>query len=95
LNYLLKKITFVGALLLGASFQANAADPILVGVAITQSPPGSVVQGAQIKDALEIYRDIVNAKGGVLGRPIQLVFEDSQGLPEKGRSAVEKLITKR
>jgi len=94
LNYLLKKITFVGALLLGASFQANAADSILVGVAITQSPPGSVVQGAQIKDALEIYRDIVNAKGGVLGRPIQLVFEDSQGLPEKGRSAVEKLITK-
>ena len=30
----------------------------------------------------------------MLDRPIQLVFEDSQGLPEKGRSAVEKLITK-
>ena len=94
LKHLSKQLLLAGALLLGASFQAGAADPILIGISITQSPPGSVVQGTQIKDALEIYRDIVNAKGGVLGRPIQLVFEDSQGLPEKGRSAVEKLITK-
>jgi ABC-type branched-subunit amino acid transport system substrate-binding protein len=94
LRHLSKQLLLAGAVLFGASFQVGAADPILIGISITQSPPGSVVQGTQIKDALEIYRDMVNAKGGVLGRPIQLVFEDSQGLPEKGRSAVEKLITK-
>jgi branched-chain amino acid transport system substrate-binding protein len=94
LSHLSKQLLLAGAVLFGASFQVGAADPILIGISITQSPPGSVVQGTQIKDALEIYRDMVNAKGGVLGRPIQLVFEDSQGLPEKGRSAVEKLITK-
>ena len=94
LKHLSKQLFLASALLFGASFQVGAADPILIGISITQSPPGSVVQGTQIKDALEIYRDMVNAKGGVLGRPIQLVFEDSQGLPEKGRSAVEKLITK-
>ena len=94
LNHLSKQLLLASALLFSASFQVGAADPILIGISITQSPPGSVVQGTQIKDALEIYRDMVNAKGGVLGRPIQLVFEDSQGLPEKGRSAVEKLITK-
>jgi len=94
LKHLSKQLLLASALLFGASFQVGAADPILIGISITQSPPGSVVQGTQIKDALEIYRDMVNAKGGVLGRPIQLVFEDSQGLPEKGRSAVEKLITK-
>ena len=70
-----------------------AADPIVVGVSITQSPPGSVVQGTQVKDGMEIYKDIVNAKGGVLGRPIKLLYEDSQGIPEKGRAAVEKLIS--
>ena len=37
---------------------------------------------------------MINAKGGLLGRPIKLVIEDNQGLPEKGRSAVEKLITR-
>src|SRR5512142_890810 len=73
---------------------AFAADPIAVGVSIAQSPPGSVVQGTQVKDGLEIVKDIVNAKGGVLGRPIKLIYEDNQGIPEKGRAASEKLITK-
>ncbi|MBC7470666.1 MAG: ABC transporter substrate-binding protein [Ramlibacter sp.] len=72
---------------------ALAADPILIGVSLTQSPPGSVVQGAQVKDGMEIVKDLVNARGGVLGRPIKLLYEDNQGIPEKGRAATEKLIT--
>ena len=68
-------------------------NPILIGVSLTQSPPGSVVQGTQVKDGMEILKDIVNAKGGVLGRQIKLVYEDNQGIPEKGRAAVEKLIS--
>jgi branched-chain amino acid transport system substrate-binding protein len=71
-----------------------AADPIPIGVSIAQSPPGSVVQGTQVKDGLEIVKDMVNARGGVLGRPIKLIYEDNQGVPEKGRAATEKLITK-
>jgi branched-chain amino acid transport system substrate-binding protein len=71
-----------------------AADPIPIGISIAQSPPGSVVQGTQVKDGLEIVKDMVNAKGGVLGRPIKLIYEDNQGVPEKGRAATEKLITK-
>ena len=72
---------------------ALAVDPILIGVSLTQSPPGSVVQGAQVKDGMEIVKDLVNARGGVLGRPIKLLYEDNQGIPEKGRAATEKLIT--
>jgi len=67
-------------------------NPILIGVSLTQSPPGSVVQGTQVKDGMEILKDIVNAKGGVLGRQIKILYEDNQGIPEKGRAAVEKLI---
>jgi branched-chain amino acid transport system substrate-binding protein len=73
---------------------AGAADPIKVGVSLAQSPPGSVVQGTQVRDGLEIIKDLVNKQGGVLGRPIALVYEDDQGIPEKGRAAVEKLITR-
>ncbi|HWH40732.1 MAG TPA: ABC transporter substrate-binding protein [Usitatibacter sp.] len=72
---------------------AFAADPIAIGVSIAQSPPGSVVQGTQVKDGLEIVKDMVNAQGGVLGRPVKLIYEDDQGIPEKGRAAAEKLIT--
>ncbi len=73
---------------------AAAAEPVLVGVSLAQSPPGSVIQGTRIKQGLEIMKDMVNSKGGVLGRPLVLLYEDNQGIPEKGRAATEKLITK-
>src|SRR5207253_8327847 len=75
------------------SAPAAAQEPIAIGISIAQSPPGSVVQGVQVKDGVEIMKDIINAKGGVLGRPIKLIYEDNQGVPEKGRAAAEKLIT--
>jgi len=71
-----------------------AADPIVVGVSIAQSPPGSVVQGTQVKDGIDIVARMLNDKGGVLGRPLKIVYEDNQGIPEKGRAAAEKLITR-
>ncbi|NEX64874.1 ABC transporter substrate-binding protein [Noviherbaspirillum galbum] len=80
------------ALLAGGN--AVAADPIAIGISIAQSPPGSVVQGTQVKDGVEIVKDMINAQGGVLGRQIKLVYEDNQGIPEKGRAASEKLISK-
>lgn len=83
-------LAILGALLAGA---AIAQEPIAIGISIAQSPPGSVVQGVQVKDGVEIMKDLINAKGGVLGRPIKLVYEDNQGIPEKGRAAAEKLIT--
>jgi branched-chain amino acid transport system substrate-binding protein len=84
----------LAVLLAVASLEARTAEPIKVGVPIAQSPPGSVVQGAQVRDGLEIVKEMVNKQGGVLGRPISLVYEDDQGVPEKGRAAVEKLITR-
>jgi len=90
----LLRATFLGLFLGFITQTIFAAEPILIGLSITRSPPGSVIQGTQIKDAMEIYTDIINAQGGLLGRPVKLVIEDNQGLPEKGRSAVEKLITK-
>jgi branched-chain amino acid transport system substrate-binding protein len=83
------------SLALSAFFATSvfAADPIAIGVSIAQSPPGSVVQGTQVKDGLEIVKDMINKQGGVMGRQVKLVYEDDQGIPEKGRAAAEKLIT--
>jgi ABC-type branched-subunit amino acid transport system substrate-binding protein len=72
----------------------QAADPVVIGVSIAQSPPGSVVQGTQVKDGIEIITKMINDEGGVLGRPLKIVYEDNQGIPEKGRAAVEKLISR-
>jgi branched-chain amino acid transport system substrate-binding protein len=83
---------FAAALL--ATQAAFAADPIKVGVPIALSPPGSVPQGTQVRDALLVTAGMINDAGGVLGRPIELIIEDDQGIPEKARAAVEKLITR-
>ena len=44
------------------------------------------------KRSYEIALEEINAKGGVKGKKIVLVFEDSQGKPEVARSIAEKLI---
>jgi branched-chain amino acid transport system substrate-binding protein len=79
---------------LGAGFGASAAadeHPIPIGLSLTQSPPGAVIQGEEVLRGHLIGRDIVNEEG-VLGRQIELHVQDSQGIPERGRAAVERLI---
>lgn len=76
------------------STPALAVEPIKIGVTLAMSPPGSVIQGTQLRDGLDIAKKMINDQGGVLGRPIELVYEDTQGIPEKARAAAEKLITK-
>lgn len=80
----------LGMMLAGS---VSAADTVPVGVLVTRSPPGSVIQGTQVLDGLHIAQKIINAKGGVLGKQIKLLVEDTSGQPEKARSGAEKLIT--
>src|ERR1700686_3401919 len=89
----MKRFFLLAVFAAATAASAIAQEPIAIGISIAQSPPGSVVQGVQVKDGVEIMKDMINAKGGVLGRPIKLVYEDNQGIPEKGRAATEKLIT--
>jgi branched-chain amino acid transport system substrate-binding protein len=43
--------------------------------------------------ALEIWRDDVNAKGGLLGRPVELVYYDDQSNPSNVPGIYTKLLT--
>lgn len=84
----------IAAALVVPAVQGQEKGPIRIGAIIAQSPPGSVVQGTQVRDGLEVARDILNDKGGILGRKVELVFEDGQGVPERGRAAAERLIAR-
>ena len=48
--------------------------------------------GKQVIVALEIWRDDVNAKGGLLGRPVELVYYDDQTAPANVPAIYTKLI---
>ncbi|MGA8616864.1 MAG: amino acid ABC transporter substrate-binding protein [Xanthobacteraceae bacterium] len=70
---------------------AKAADPIKVGM--TMALTGGVAPiGKQVLAALQIWRDDVNAKGGLLGRPVEFVFYDDQSNPANIPSLYTKLI---
>jgi branched-chain amino acid transport system substrate-binding protein len=72
---------------------AEAADPIKVGWVGPLSPPGGYAEGALMKQAAQLAADEINAKGGVLGRPIEVVFQDTRGQPEEGTAVAERLIS--
>jgi branched-chain amino acid transport system substrate-binding protein len=71
---------------------AKAADPIRVGTSLALTG-GVAPIGKQVLAALQIWRDDVNAKGGLLGRPIELVFYDDQSNPANVPQLYTKLIT--
>ncbi|TAM84844.1 MAG: ABC transporter substrate-binding protein [Candidimonas sp.] len=81
------------AMALGPNGPAQAAQPILIGASLAESPPGSVVQGTEIKEGLNIMAKMINDKGGVLGRPLKIIYQNDQGIPSQGQAAVTKLIT--
>jgi branched-chain amino acid transport system substrate-binding protein len=84
-------LVVVPVLLMGVP--AEAADPIKVGWVGPLSPPGGYAEGALMKQAAQLAADEINAKGGVLGRPIEVVFQDTRGQPEEGTAVAERLIS--
>jgi branched-chain amino acid transport system substrate-binding protein len=69
----------------------SAAEPIKLGEVGPLSPPGGYADGQLMKDAAILATDEINAKGGVLGRPIAVSYQDTRGLPEEGTAAAERL----
>lgn len=80
------------AALLSVPAPAAAAEPIKVGFSMALT--GGVAQnGKQLLIALELWRDDVNAKGGLLGRPVEFVYYDDQSNPNNVPGIYTKLIT--
>ena len=82
-------VAVIGVLLLPLT--AKAAEPIKVGLSVALTG-GVAPIGKQVLAALQIWRDDVNAKGGLLGRPVELVFYDDQSNPQNVPGLYTKLI---
>ena len=71
---------------------AQTKEPIKVG--FSMSLTGAVApNGRQLLLTLEIWRDDVNAAGGLLGRPVELVYYDDQSTPANVPAIYTKLLT--
>jgi branched-chain amino acid transport system substrate-binding protein len=70
---------------------AQAAEPIKVGAILSVTGPASFL-GAPEARTLEMLVEETNKKGGILGRPVQLIIKDSGASPEKAFSFAKQLI---
>ncbi|QJD92950.1 ABC transporter substrate-binding protein [Duganella dendranthematis] len=83
----------VAGLALGFSASALAAEPIKIGVA-GPFTGGSAPMGVSMRDGVKLAVADINAKGGVLGRQIQLIERDDEAKPERGVQIAQELINK-
>ena len=86
----IKKLAACTALALGA-LSAFAADPIKVGSVLSVTGPAAFLGDPELK-TLQLYVDDLNKKGGVLGRPLQLVHYDDGSDANKANGFAKRLL---
>ena len=83
-----------GALAAGSigSAAAEGAAPVRIGVALSKT--GDIADSAaHYFDGLKLWRDQVNAAGGLLGRPVEFVVYDDRSDAATSARLYERLIT--
>src|SRR4249920_1293465 len=83
------------ALLAAAAITSDAAaqsgDPIKIGFGMALTGP-LAANGKQALLGMKIWEEETNAKGGLMGRPVKLVFYDDQSNPSTVPGIYTKLI---
>jgi branched-chain amino acid transport system substrate-binding protein len=76
---------------LAAPAQAQSGQPITIGFGMALTGP-LAANGKQALLGMKIWEEEVNAKGGLLGRPVKLVYYDDQSNPSTVPGIYTKLI---
>ena len=82
--------TLLAAVLTGAAFAQSGAPIKLANVA--ELSGGGATVGTNWKNGIHLAIEEINAKGGVLGRPLQVSHADSQSNPGVARAQVQKAL---
>ena len=87
---------WIGAMALAAlglgTGPSIAQEPVTIGLLVPLSPPGDPTAGQLIRRGAELAVEYYNGKGGVMGRPLKLSVQDTQGRPEGGVSAYRRVV---
>jgi branched-chain amino acid transport system substrate-binding protein len=83
-----------GCASVGVSVTATPAEEMPIGIGVVTSISGSLAMFGQAHlQGYDLALQEINDGGGVLGRPVRLVFEDDGSEPAMAATAVEKLAT--
>lgn len=81
---------FLSAFLLGGCTFFRQYTGVLIGTNLALSGKG-MSYSASTERGIELAKDIVNERGGLLGKPVQLVSVDNHGKPEDAVAAIQQL----
>src|SRR5712691_11698046 len=81
----------LAALMAPASAQAPSGEPIKIGFSMALTGP-LAANGKQALLGMKIWEEETNAKGGLLGRPVKLVYYDDQSNPSTVPGIYTKLL---
>src|SRR4051812_4212965 len=84
--------TTVFALLLAVSALAGAQNSYVVGVSAAMTGPAAATY-APVVEAMRAYLDHVNSKGGINGKPVQLVVLDDSAEPSRAAANAKRLLS--
>ena len=70
---------------------AQAAEPVKIGFGMALTGPLSA-NGKSALLAMQIWEEDLNAKGGLLGRPVKLIYYDDQSSPAQVPAIYAKLL---
>ncbi|HET9855517.1 MAG TPA: ABC transporter substrate-binding protein [Methylomirabilota bacterium] len=90
---MLRVLTMLLALVLATPLAASAQKPIKVGFPMILSGPGALF-GEPASKGAQMYVDEINAKGGVLGRKLELLPRDTKGNADEAVRVSRELILK-
>jgi len=79
------------ALLLIAAVPAHAAEPIKIGLGMSLTGP-LAANGKMSLVAMQVWESDINAEGGLLGRPVKLIYYDDQSKPAEVPAIYSKLL---
>src|SRR4029450_2874241 len=80
-----------GAMFIVSGAQAQEKEPVKIGFSMSLTGPLSA-NGKQALLGMQIWEEEINAKGGLLGRPVKLVYYDDQSQAAPVPGIYTKLI---
>lgn len=88
-----RKLALSSLACLAFAAMSASADPVRIGAVYPLTGDVAAI-GQNIKRGIEFAVQEINDRGGIGGRPLEIVWGDSQGDPKVGMSEAERLITR-
>ncbi|MGB6103975.1 MAG: ABC transporter substrate-binding protein [Pusillimonas sp.] len=88
-----KRLLLTALIAAAFSMPASAASDVIKIGAVLPMTGNAAVFGEKFQQAYTMAVEEINAAGGVNGKKLQLVIEDSQEKPQIGKTATEKLVS--